>query len=234
MTLTTTFPSDNTSVPTFTDDNHGKAKTMNVTAVVQTTIWAIVVFALALIVINKFATPFRAMVERLKRLGPAEFDANPPAQLQTEAKKESPLTSTELVRVVPGSVLAERVEIAREAIRSLQPEQREEQAIRLAAFMALWANLEALNYQIYGSQLALLQTLNSRTVSIAEAQSYYESAAGHSPEQYREYPFERWLGWLVNTAQLAVRSGDTLSISSLGREFLKHLVERGYPMQRYL
>ena len=207
---------------------------MDFTAIVQTLIWAGVVSGLALFVLHKFANRFAAMVERVKKLGPAEFDVGQPAQHQIESKPESPPVGPELIPVVPGTVLEERVEMARQAVSALPSEQRLEQALRVAGFMGMVANLEWVNSQIYGSQIELLQMMTSRDIGIAEAQAKYEAVARHFPEQYRSYAFDAWLDWLVSRARVITRSGDLLSLTPLGRELLKYIVDRGYSFHRSL
>lgn len=205
---------------------------MNWTAITQTLIWAALVFGLALIVLNKFANRFAAMFERVRKLGPAEFEVVQNPQHQIESRPTTPPSGVELIPVAPGSVLAERVEMARQAVQAVPPEQQIEQSVRVAGFMGLIANLEWVNSQIYGSQIGLLQIMSNRAVGIAEAQAMYNAAATQFADYYRSYAFEAWLDWLISNARVAIRSGDTLSIAPLGRELLKYIVDRGYAFHR--
>lgn len=205
---------------------------MDLTAIAQTLIWACVVVGLVLFALHKFENAFASMVGRVRKVGPAEFEVGQAAQHQVESTPTSPPSGAELIPVTQGTVLAERVEFVRQGVNLLPPEQRLEQAVRAAGFMAVVASLEYANGQIYGSQLELLQLMNSRAVSISEAQAKYGEAAAQFAEQYRSYAFEAWLDWLINHTQLVIRSGDSLSISDLGRELLKYIAERGYPFHR--
>lgn len=103
----------------------------------------------------------------------------------------------------------------------------------LAAFQLAYA-FEALYSLIYGSQLTLLQTLNSQAqgmeYQIARTFSY-DIAAVIYPDVYRAYSFDEYIHFLLTTG-LVSRADDRIFITPMGREFLAYLIRQGKSLTR--
>jgi hypothetical protein len=94
-----------------------------------------------------------------------------------------------------------------------------------ALFVAL--NFERIYSSIWGSQLMILNFLNSRiSVSRGELQPYYEIGRITNPEAFESYPFETYIDFLLSQG-LIQQQGDRCSITPKGRTFLIHLVNQG-------
>ncbi len=104
---------------------------------------------------------------------------------------------------------------------------RERYLIRYSATVLGTALFEYLWWQIFGSQLRLMQTLNSKALPLEDARRYYDEGAQNRPEFYKAYSFEQWLAFL-REAIFIVESGSTVQITIRGREFLKYLTHCGY------
>lgn len=86
---------------------------------------------------------------------------------------------------------------------------------------------------IYGSQLQLLQYINTYSnLSTEELIPFYETAKSKYPEFYETYTFESWLQFLINM-DLIIRNDDgKYSITWIGRDFLKFIIELALSMSK--
>jgi hypothetical protein len=105
-----------------------------------------------------------------------------------------------------------------------------EQALRhlLVDFQAAVC-LERASRFIFGSQidaLIFLGTNNGRGTKL-EVARYYEAARVSYPDIYTNYPFEGWLGFLVNNHLIAV-SGDVVALTGAGKAVVGYMNNRGY------
>jgi hypothetical protein len=86
---------------------------------------------------------------------------------------------------------------------------------------------------IFGSQLRLLQTLSSTPgmeLSEIEAFFFLPIKQTHSAF-YVNYTFEQWLEYL-REAGLVQITGKKVFITDKGKEFLKFLIQFGYPIEK--
>lgn len=98
--------------------------------------------------------------------------------------------------------------------------------------VAVGMAFEQANYGVFGSQLALLLELNTGPGVIFRASELYKQAAEREPAFYSGYSFDQWMGWLEHNVRYLRNESGALTITSDGREFLKYLIHRGYPMAR--
>jgi hypothetical protein len=87
--------------------------------------------------------------------------------------------------------------------------------------------LERTDADIWGSQIVLLQALNGLGdvgAKEEDARVIYDRAASQNPAAFRNYPFEAYIKWLIDTAKLVTRKDDRLVITVRGREFLAYLM----------
>lgn len=98
--------------------------------------------------------------------------------------------------------------------------------IRYTAALSIAYNFLDIYHIIFGSQLSLLDHLNTHQQQPIEAlRVFYDSVAPRYPI-YKEYSFEQWLAYL--TTQLLIRVDNGLfNITNKGREFLSFLVQLG-------
>ena len=105
--------------------------------------------------------------------------------------------------------------------RSLSDAESVKVLVRFLAATALAYAYEVLYQQIWGSQLAILQFLNTQPAGAPEArlQPYYTNAAQRFPKAFAMYPFNKYMEFL-ESRQLISRTGTTLTITASGRQFL--------------
>ena len=87
---------------------------------------------------------------------------------------------------------------------------------------------ESINKLIWGTQLDLLLHVNSsfNGVAVDELNVFYEKAATAHQTGLKDYPFEKYLGFLINSG-LLIRTNDRVYITPFAKEFLAHLARSG-------
>jgi len=196
-----------------------------------TLIWAVVVYRLGLSLITRFESAIAEAVKRLKKLGPAEFDLGQPAQNPERPKELEPASPPKLL-AAPDSMIG-RLELPiREWLTTIPEGRREEELIKSLVNWQIGWNFEWVNSSVLGSQLQLLGALNSQPLSISQARAFYDHGVQANPDYYANYPFERWIAWLHEAAKLVRVVDEHVSLSEEGREFIKYVVSRGYPLSR--
>jgi hypothetical protein len=86
-------------------------------------------------------------------------------------------------------------------------------------------NFERIYNRIFGSQMFLLENLNNvGSESRQSLQRFYNDASVQFPEAYKSFDFSRYLSFLIDM-HLVIVNNDIFEISTIGRDFLKFLVE---------
>jgi len=100
--------------------------------------------------------------------------------------------------------------------------------VRYVASLKIAFDFEIIYGLIFGSQLNLLNYLNTQSMGQpAEAlRTFYTLAASQYPQIYSGYTFEQWLGFLKDQILLREDAG-RLQVTIRGREFLAYLTRMG-------
>jgi hypothetical protein len=197
--------------------------------------WPSVVLILGLVAIFVFRQPLSRFIDRARKVGKCGVEAGPPGQEVGVGIKPSP--ADELLKVFDNTLLVQReqficAELDRQGIK--QTAERERVLVRHLAGLSIAQSFEAAYSYIWGSQLAVLQFLNSAGaagVAVDQIQPWYQSAASQSPDLYASYTFDQWLGYLESHS-LIRRAAGAVAITLEGREFLRFLIERGYRLHK--
>lgn len=196
--------------------------------------WPIAVVILGVFALLLFKRPLVSLLERTKSFGKegwqsleagAKVAPQSAAALPTEPRV---LAIPSESAVVSGFEVAIRNDLA--ARQFADAAEREAYVIRLAAEAQRAMLFEYFYSLIYGSQLAVVQLLNSGPQDVAALEPFYQRGKEVAPHVYETYSFHQWLAWMEITAQLIRRNGDAVEVSMLGREFLKYIVGRGYSL----
>jgi len=198
--------------------------------IATTGIWVFAVYKIGRYAVDKFEGSICRSVDRLRRLGSAEFDPMPNKELPQD---EAPPTVETRALPAPASSLEQRyVSQVETWMQQIPVDQREE---RLKLALAVWQisyHFEFVNSNILGSQLSLLKAANSHPVPVDQVRAGYDGIAAANPHLYSNYPYERWLAWLRDAARCVNDSQGLVSITDEGRAFLNYLVTRGYTLER--
>lgn len=104
---------------------------------------------------------------------------------------------------------------------------KEKVLIRHLAALSLNFLFTRIDFMIYENQLKLLECLNSNATAPKQiAKDMYNAAAASYPEVLKDYPFEKYIGFL-KTNNLIIEQDETLSITVFGRAFLGFLIHTG-------
>jgi len=127
-----------------------------------------------------------------------------------------------------------RVEKVKETVDISQftVEQLREMMTDVAGLILMATEFENLYSLIFGSQIVLLQDLNSVYVTgrpVEAVKPFYETAARTFAAVYQNYSFDQWLAFLVSSG-LITRDGNVVKMTEEGRDFLRYLVQVGKPM----
>ena len=187
--------------------------------------WPLVVVAIGVVAIVCFRRCIAAFINRARGLKypGGEIQAGPPTQDPAEIKVGS---AEKLLQALDSPILLD----AEKAIRDIltkegisTPEDKEKVLIRHLAAAHLNFVFTRIDFQIYLSQLKILEVLNSNPAPKQMARDVYNAAIALYPEVLKDYPFEKYLGFL-KTNNLILEHEETLSITLFGREFLAFLV----------
>lgn len=202
----------------------------------QTAIWAFAIYMLGRFLAKQIEGHLGRAAERLRRVGPVEFDTSPAPPQSSEP--ENPIIAeqashghSQVAETNLTQIQLNQLQSVRTWIQSLQNDTREAQVeIALANWQLSW-NFEALNFQVLGSQLNFLSQCNAAPIPDSSAKATYEAVAKWYPHIYANYSFDLWVNWLINAGLLA-RQNNSFAITEYGREFLRYLVGRGYNLIR--
>jgi hypothetical protein len=107
----------------------------------------------------------------------------------------------------------------------IDPEKQIDVLVRHLAAARLGRNFEQIYRVIFGSQIAGLKALASASggsTSREESASFFDGVKAKFPEFYEKNTFDEWIQY-PKTAGLVTQTGDQISITELGREFLIYL-----------
>jgi hypothetical protein len=188
--------------------------------------WPLVVVAIGVVAIVCFRRCIAAFINRARgfKYPGGEIQAGPPPQDPAEIKVGS---AEKFLQVLDSPVLLDtekaiRVILAKEGIATA--EDKEKVLIRHLAITQLNLVFLRIDFLIYLGQLKILEFLNSNPTAPKQmARDVYNAAVTVYPEVLKDYPFEKYLGFL-KTNNLILEHEETLSITLFGREFLTFLV----------
>jgi hypothetical protein len=187
--------------------------------------WPLVVVAIVFFAIVCFRRCIAAFINRARgvKYPGGEIQAGPPPQDPTEIKVGS---AEKLLQAFESPVLLDAEKAIREILakeRVATAEDKEKVLIRHLATAQLNFTFLCIDVQIYLGQLRILEALNSNPAPKQMARDVYNAAIPLYPEALKDYPFEKYLGFL-KTTNLILEDEETLSITPFGREFLAFLV----------
>jgi len=203
-------------------------------------IWpAVVVF-----IICFFNQEIRRFFGKIKSVKAKEYglEMTPDEGLSDQPKK--PVTPTVPPLPTPqagaGEIAFEKAKAAAKITPALEPmianirdsiqkspftlEQKMELGIAAIARVALTAEYWRIYHFIYGSQLQLLQILNTRPVPQAELDVFFENVKQHFPDAHKSSNPLTYSAFLVNNGLIAQEGGNYI-ITARGREFLLWCIE---------
>ncbi len=188
---------------------------------------AIVILGIAFFII--FRSAINQLIHRIRSISKSGVSIDS-AQKEVTTERDPRAEAEALLKELDSALIREAEEEVSKVLRerSLHGEEAKRVLLRYLAAAAIALGFEMSYRIIWGSQLSLLNYLNSQPDGQpAEAlRPFYVSASSQYPESYKTYSFEQWLGFLKS--QLLVREdGGQIRITVRGREFLTYLTRMG-------
>ena len=192
--------------------------------------WPLVVLIIVVFALILFRKPISDLIPKIRSLGIGKtgLETHSPQLLQKEQEKKSP--AEEMMRAFDNKLLLDREDIIKKDLESKVLNQGEmlNVLIRHLAMTQLTLRFEYLNSLIWGSQIEILQNLNSSPhgMTVELIKPRYDFAADIYSVQFANYSFEKYLDFLISNI-LIVNQDNRYFITVLGREFLTFLVQTG-------
>lgn len=197
--------------------------------------WPPVIGMVLIIFILRFHDEIASLIGRVVKVGRQGIQMAPGDQEEANVGRERP--ADELLAELDNQLIVEREELINQEFEErgiTQPQERERVLKRYFAAILTGFEFERLYQSIWGSQLTALQAANSlggRALSRQRLEQIFQHAQSKWNGPLEEDTFDRWLGYLSNQGLLQVHQhGGEITVK--GREFLKYLVEVGYPMDK--
>jgi len=191
--------------------------------------WPIAVVVIAfgfMLIFKKQIAVFLSRVREVGRSGIKAADQEP--QPPTEAATP---TASDLRSAPPNPLIAQReAEISTDLTSKGIADSPD--AVRLLARQLAIAQVslgfEFLDNVIWGSQVDLIRFLNGSPtgVYLQGLRPFYDSAAIKYPDAYKNYPFESYKNFLVDSVLMVEQNGRYL-ITAFAREYLVYLTTMG-------
>lgn len=197
--------------------------------------WLCLVIIVALILFRKELSD---LIKRVRRIGKDHIDASGSLEQKSQPSADPKQAADELLAQINVNPYH------REAQQLLETELKsknlaidsETARVLLGLATGLWiaVDFQRIYSIIWGSQIELLNFVNSRTFATAEElQTYYTIAAIQYPDTYASYTFDEYLNFLQSQLLLRVDNGE-YRITLKGRSFLLFLVSQGFNQNKPL
>lgn len=191
---------------------------------------------LVLIVVLLIKKPIVDLINRITKIGHGGTSLE--AEQQKSAGKQEKRQVSNVDRAL-GLFRPETVEFFRTAVLQETnldniPTDNEKTELLLNYSIAIYIikHYEMIYNAIYGSQLMILQQLNTFAFENNETlKRYYNYAVEQSPKFYDNYPYEDYIEFLYSF-NLIVEEEDRVKITILGIDFLKYITETGKSLNK--
>jgi len=191
--------------------------------------WPSAVIVLGIVAMVLFRRPLGMAIQRVRKVSKEGVEVSVEAGQKTE---ETPRRNVDdLMKAFDSPLLLEQEKRIRNDLQSKGLQGSADAVnvlIRHLAAFQIGYGFEVTYPLIWGSQLLILQNLNSNPLgnTLTALHAFYEIAANQHPAVFAGYAFENYIAFLESTG-LVSRTGDRLTITLAGREFLSYLARTG-------
>lgn len=169
-------------------------------------------------------------IERIEKVGKDGIQMTS-AKDQEAALTKVSANSENILKPYVNPLLIEQANILKRELdsKNINPSEREEILLNALASNQIVLVFERTYHLIFGSQISLLQRLNSGEI---EFKQVFEQAKSKYPQLYSGYTLEEWLGFLISSFLIRNDNGK-IGITVRGKEFLKYLIDQNYTLQKF-
>jgi hypothetical protein len=199
--------------------------------------WPLTGLILGLVFLLVFRKPIESLLSRTKKIGAQGIEAEalqvttPQETPKIDPLATAPAVADDLLLESDSPFVREIESLIRQTAKAYTDSGNRERVLvhYLAATAIRWLFERAYGL-IFGSQLSLLRILNERPgLPTDEVRTYfYDTAVSTYPHTYANYSFDQWLSFMTSQVLVCVKDG-RVHITIRGREFLKFLIQEGYP-----
>jgi hypothetical protein len=201
---------------------------------------AVICFVAFLVVLR---APLDKLVGRIKSFKVGNHSVDASGDVSEQQKKvetittasNAPVPTSEPVTFPPPNEIYAPIEHEmRDAgvAANVRPDIEKAWLIRVAAIWRVWCGHERAYRLITGSQLELLLRANSAPLKMDTARQMYEAAKANYSDLYKEFSFETWVTFPMNSGLLREEASG-LRITLLGQDFLHYLVNNSLTNTKY-
>jgi hypothetical protein len=176
-----------------------------------------------------------------KLIGQREQDAQAPESQQTPSSTQAGgssasatfLKAADCFKTFDNPVLIDVEKIVRTEAEKYEPgSEREKYLVRALASITTIGAFEITYANIFGSQLRALDDLRTHPegMTVESLRRFFDEGLLTVPEAFRNRTFDQWLNYLLAINKLVQQENATITITVLGREFLKYIFQRGYSL----
>jgi hypothetical protein len=211
-----------------------------ITSIIQVLAWPIVVLTIFL----NLKTPLINIINRIKKIGYKDTgiemhisnkqgESKSPIDNLTDGKSDIELDSI-LNLFAPETLDFSKFTVTKQSnLEALDTqEDREKVLLSYSQIIFLFMHFNKIYYNIFGSQIRILQRLSS---SIIESRitllSFYNDAKSAFPKVFENYPYDTYLNYLLLN-NLITEQGSTIVITPFGKDFLKYLIDSSYSLEK--
>lgn len=195
--------------------------------------WPIVIIIIAMI----FKKSISSLINRTKSIkgGKYGLEIEPSKQQkkvskrlpETKSKKEEIEKRLNLLSDDTRNKLQEAIKKETDFDKLNTEEDKIEAILRYSEVLYIILNFERIYYLIFGSQIRLLNHLNSSyNQTINMTKFFYDNAVGRNPH-LKDYSYEQYLSFLQNEKLVVIGKDETIQITLFGRDFLKYMIDTG-------
>ena len=203
-------------------------------------IWPITVIIIVVIIIILLKKSIQDLLARITKLKYGETVAEV-SQNRQEASEKSLLLQNqtdkpnENIEKALGIFSKPTIDKAKEIVENVtllkqitDPIKKIEILTKYSEAIYLIHSFELLYNSIFGSQLYILDFVNTNnTQTKDQLQVFYNTAKDKNPEFYEDFHYDEYFNFLTGHELLIINQDKTCSITWLGRDFLKYLIETG-------
>jgi hypothetical protein len=187
-----------------------------------------------------FRKPIIAFINRLTKIGRGNLSLVADGDThQQKGNPEKPQASVSLVDKGLGLFQSETIGYFHQLVMKetdlsniAEESSQVERLSNYATILYIYKYFDSIYYVIYGSQLQILQQLNTFAVETRETlKRFYDAAVTQNPAIYANYTYESYLAYLLSY-QLILDAGTQIRITYFGADFLKYIVATNKTMNR--
>ena len=201
--------------------------------------WPLVIIVIALI----FKKPITSLINSIKSIKGGKFGIETELskkQLETQnvlEKPKSKMTTIEKSLNLISDDTRNRIQTAiiQETELDKVKDESEKNQLLLKYSEALYVILrfERIYNLIFGSQIKLLNHLNSSIKETTESISFFYKEAVEVNPNLKEYPYKNYLAFLESEGLIIIGKENSIQISAFGRDLLKYMIDSGLSDKKY-